>query len=109
MSLSTTSTCAQPQKALEVKGRNIPLFHLGKRGNRAAHRPHGADLLIILELVDNPLPLRSDHLVYISHTIWMHKVDGVSSNGYCCHTIPNFHERHSYGHQLGQLVFRSRE
>ena len=44
-----STTCAQPQRALEMAGRSILVFHLGKLEGRAAHRLHGADLLNILE------------------------------------------------------------
>jgi len=46
-----STTRAQPQGALEMEGRSILWFHLGKHEGRAAHRIHGADLVNILEQV----------------------------------------------------------
>jgi len=45
------TTCTQPQRALEMAGRNILLFHLGKRKDRATHRIYGADVVDILEQI----------------------------------------------------------
>ena len=56
-----------------MTGRSIQRFHLGKRGNRAAHRPHVADLANILEQIkcglDDPFTSRSDHLIHFSYNL----------------------------------------
>ena len=44
-----STTCAEPEGALEMAGRSILIFHLGKLEGRASHRLHGADLVNILE------------------------------------------------------------